>query len=180
MKKTLALALALALVLSLGAVSPALADKANDTLIYGIEGDPGNDINTITTSGRYDLMTERMLYSNLYYYYGPDDITYNLAESIEVSEDKMTYTAKLRQGVKWSDGEPFTADDVVFTYDKIISTDYANGHDAFVYDGQPVEVTKVDDYTVQFKLPVMAAGFMETLSAEHYIMPKHKIGRAHV
>ena len=54
MKRTLSLALAIALVLSLGAVSPALADKANDTLIYGIEGDPGNDINTITTSGRYD------------------------------------------------------------------------------------------------------------------------------
>ena len=58
MKKTLALTLALALVLSLGVMAPAMADKANDTLIYGIEGDPGNDINTITTSGRFDLMTE--------------------------------------------------------------------------------------------------------------------------
>ncbi len=172
MKKTLALVLALMTVLSLGVV-PAMADKANDTLIYGIEGDPGNDINTITTSGRYDLMTERMLYSNLYNYYGPDDITFNLAESVEVSEDKMTYTVKLRQNVKWSDGEPFTADDVLFTYGKIIEFDYANGHDAFVYDGKPVEITKADDYTVQFKLPVMAAGFMESLSAEHYIMPKH-------
>ncbi len=173
MKRTLSLALAIALVLSLGAVSPALANKANDTLIYGIEGDPGNDINTITTSGRYDLMTERMLYSTLYNYYGPDDITYNLAESVEASEDKMTYTVKLRQGVKWSDGKPFTADDVLFTYSKIIEFDYANGHDAFVYDDRPVEITKVDDYTVQFKLPVMVANFMEALSAEHYIMPKH-------
>ena len=172
MRKTLAFMLALIMVLALGSV-PAMADKANDTLIYGIEGDPGNDINTITTSGRFDLMTERMLYSNLYNYYGPDDITYNLAQSLEVSEDKMTYTVKLRDGVKWSDGEPFTADDVVFTYSKIIEFDYANGHDAFVYDGKPVEVTKVDDLTVQFKLPVMAAGFQETLSAEHYIMPKH-------
>jgi peptide/nickel transport system substrate-binding protein len=173
MKKTLAFILALMLVLSLGIAAPAMADKANDTLIYGIEGDPGNDINTISTSGRYDLMTERMLYSNLYNYYGPEDITYNLAESVEVSEDKMTYTVKLRDGVKWSDGEALTADDVVFTYDKIIEFDYADGHDAFVYDGKPVEITKVDDLTVQFKLPVMAAGFMESLSAEHYIMPKH-------
>lgn len=173
MKKTLALALALAMVLSLGVVAPALADKANDTLIYGIEGDPGNDINTITTSGRFDLMTERMLYSNLYNYYGPDDITYNLATAVDVSSDKLTYTVKLRDGVKWTDGQPFTADDVVFTYDNIIKFDYADGHDAFVYDGKPVEVTKLDDLTVQFKLPVIAAGFMESLSAEHYIMPKH-------
>jgi peptide/nickel transport system substrate-binding protein len=169
MKKTLALVLALMLALSLGAV-PAMADKANDTLIYGIEGDPGNDINTITTAGRYDLMTERMLYSTLYNYYGPDDITYNLAESVEVSEDKMTYTVKLRQNVKWSDGEPFTRT----TYSSPMQDHrvyYANGHDAFVYDGEPVEITKVDDYTVTFKLPVMAAGFMESLSAEHYIIP---------
>ena len=69
---------------------PAMADKANDTLIYGIEGDPGNDINTITTAGRYDLMTERMLYSTLYNYYGPDDITYLLAEKLETSPDGNT------------------------------------------------------------------------------------------
>lgn len=169
MKKTIGFLLVLSLLLSLSLA----AFAGETTFIYGIEGDPGNDINTITTSGRYDLMAERMLYSNLYNYYGPDDITYLLAEKVVPSEDKMAYTVHLRKGVTWSDGAPFTADDVVFTYGKIIEFDYANGHEAFVQNGKAVEVVKIDDYTVEFRLHVFAPNFMEALSAEHYIMPKH-------
>ena len=80
MKRFVLLTLVAALLLSLAAPVTSLADKANNTFIYGIEGDPGNDINTISTSGRYDLMTERMLYSPLYSYYGPEDISYFLAK----------------------------------------------------------------------------------------------------
>lgn len=74
MKRFLVFALALSLFLSL--FSTGLAGKENNTFIYGIEGDPGNDVNTISTSGRYDLMTERMIYNPLYSYYGPDDLHY--------------------------------------------------------------------------------------------------------
>lgn len=169
MKKILCALLTLVMALSVCAAVPA----EGKTFVYGIDGDPGNDINTITTAGRYDLMMERMLYSTLYNYYGPDDITYLLAEKLETSEDKMVYTVHLRKDVTWSDGVPFTADDVVFTYGKIIEFDYANGHEAFVYDGKPVQITKIDDYTVEFKLPVMASNFIEALTAEHYIMPRH-------
>ncbi|MEG1513689.1 MAG: ABC transporter substrate-binding protein [Clostridia bacterium] len=177
MKKTifsrLALVLAFALLLSAFTFSTAFATKANDTLIYGIEGDPGNDLNTISTSGRFDLMAERMLYSTLFNYFGPDDITYLLAESVETSADLMTYTVKLRKDVKWSDGVPFTADDVVFTYSKIIEFPYANGHAAFVYGDKNVEVVKIDDYTVEFRMPQLVNGFLEMLTNEHYMMPKH-------
>ncbi|MDZ7542898.1 ABC transporter substrate-binding protein, partial [Clostridium perfringens] len=86
----------------------------SDTFVYGIPGDPGNSVNVITTSDRFGLMTIKALYSPLYMY-NADGINYFLAESMTQSEDKLTYTAKLRQGVKWSDGEDFTADDVVFT-----------------------------------------------------------------
>lgn len=169
MKKAIGFLLALSLLLSL----VSFVSAAESTFIYGIEGDPGNDINTITTSGRYDLMAERLLYSNLCNYYGPDDITWLLAEKIDTSEDKMVYTVHLRKGVTWSDGVPFTADDVVFTYSKIIEFDYANGHEAFVRDGKSVEIVKIDDHTVEFRLPWFSANFMESMSAEHYIMPKH-------
>ena len=151
MKKLTALLLSLALVLA--AFTPALANKANDTLIYAIGGDPGNDINTITTSGRFDLTTERLIYSPLLNYYGPDDIEYRLAENIEVSEDGKTVTAYLRKDVTWSDGEPFTADDVIFTYDFIINTDYSNGHEYFWYGDEAVKVEKVNEYTVTFTAP---------------------------
>ena len=42
-----------------------------------------------------------------------------LATSWEISPDKLTYTFHLRHGVKWHDGQPFTADDVKYTYDKV-------------------------------------------------------------
>jgi hypothetical protein len=61
------------------------AATPSDTFIYGIEEDPGNDINTITIGDRYGLTLERLLYSPLYNYYGPGDITYLLAERVEVS-----------------------------------------------------------------------------------------------
>ena len=47
----------------------------------------------------------------------------NLAERWEASEDGLTWTFHLRRGVKWSDGAPFTADDVLFTFQRIIYND---------------------------------------------------------
>lgn len=47
----------------------------------------------------------------------------SLAESWKISNDNMTYTFKLREGLKWSDGQPITADDVVFTFNNIINNE---------------------------------------------------------
>jgi peptide/nickel transport system substrate-binding protein len=158
-----------------GAQAPAGQDAVQDTFIMAIEGDPGNDINTITTFGRYDLSLERMLYSPLLNYYGPNDITYLLAESVDVSSTggPTVATYHLRRGVVWSDGVPFTADDVIFTFEHIVKADYANGHDNFVFDGHPVTFVKKDDYTVELHYPVFVSNPLEAATAEHFIMPKH-------
>jgi peptide/nickel transport system substrate-binding protein len=148
----------------------------SDAFIYGIEGDPGNDINTISIGDRYGLTLERLLYSPLYNYYGPDDITYLLAERVEVSDDNLTLTIHLRRGVRWSDGVPFTADDVIFTFEHIIKAEYANGRDGFVIAGTPVQLTKRDDYTVEIRYPVFIPNVLELASAEHFIMPRHIYG----
>lgn len=152
------------------------AAVVRDTFIYGIEGDPGNDINTISIGDRYGLTLERLLYSPLYNYYGPDDITYLLAERVEVSDDNRTLTIHLRRDVRWSDGVPFNADDVIFTFEHIIKAEYANGRDGFVIAGRPVTLTKRDDYTVEIRYPVFIANVLELLAAEHFIMPKHIYG----
>lgn len=47
----------------------------------------------------------------------------NLAESFEVSDDARKYVFHLREGLRWSDGEPFTAEDIVFAYDDVLRND---------------------------------------------------------
>jgi peptide/nickel transport system substrate-binding protein len=144
-----------------------------DTFIYGIDGDPGNAVNVITTGDRYGLMEIKALYSPLYMYNGSDNIEYFLAESMTPSADFLTYTAKLREGVKWHDGQAFTADDVVYTYEEMLKEENGGwARSQLIFNNQPVKVEKVDDYTVNFILPEVSMGAMEAL-ANVFIMPKH-------
>ena len=102
-----------------------------------------------------------------------------LAESWEISEDGTEYTFHLREGVTWHDGEPFTADDVIFTYEQIITNPEARAGDAaqFVYtiDGQQENVTfeAIDDMTVRMTLPAPSAAFL--LQQRFFIMPEHRL-----
>lgn len=155
----------------LGLATPAKA--ASDTFIYAIAGDPSVSPNPVTTSDRFGLMTLKLVYSPLWDVTN-DGIVYFLAESHEVSEDGLTYTAHLREGVTWNDGEPFTADDVVFSYETMRENDVANGYSDLNYgDDGKVEITKVDDYTVEFTFPFVNPAGIESLAGEKFIMPKH-------
>ncbi|XBV87552.1 ABC transporter substrate-binding protein (plasmid) [Deinococcus sonorensis KR-87] len=98
-----------------------------------------------------------------------------LAESWTVSPDGKTYTFKLRQGTKWSDGQDFTADDVVFTYDQIIENPEARAGDAatFMQNGKKIVFKALDKNTVQATLSQPAPAFL--LQMRNFIMPKHKL-----
>jgi len=101
------------------------------------------------------------------------EIKPSLAESWELSEDKMTYTFKLREGIKWSDGNPITADDVVFTYNEITNNDKVpnNYRDGLLIEGVFPTVEKVDDMTVKISTQKPFVPFLRGLSDP--IMPKH-------
>lgn len=96
-----------------------------------------------------------------------------LAKSFEISPDGKVYTINLRQGIKWSDGKPITADDVVFTWNNIILAGLGNTstRDSVLIDGQLPKVEKIDDYTVKFTTIKPFAPFLRMLSAS--IAPKH-------
>ncbi|HXG68112.1 MAG TPA: ABC transporter substrate-binding protein [Blastocatellia bacterium] len=100
----------------------------------------------------------------------------SLAESWETSPDGLIWTFRLRKGVRWSDGAPFTADDVVFTYQVTFDPQIASGAaDSFTQsDGSFPTVEKVDDYTVRFKLKEPNALLVAAANAA-YIVPKHKL-----
>ena len=75
----------------------------------------------------------------------------NVAESWEISDDFTTYTFKLREGMKWSDGTPFTTDGVIFYWDHVLTNPevFYDGDTPWWYlsplSGEPAVVEKVDD-----------------------------------
>ena len=141
---------------------------ASDTFTFAIGGDTGNTLNPLTADDRWGLMTCHMIYSPMYYINPDGSIEWILAESMEPSDDGLVYTMKLKEGLKWSDGEPLTADDIVFTFNSI------NDMKENLYvGGEPIKVEKVDDTTVTFTLATQSASVTELLSAETFIVPKH-------
>ena len=97
-----------------------------------------------------------------------------LAESWAVAPDQKTWTFKLRRGVHWSDGQPFTADDVLFTWNDIMYNREFNQvtYDLFRIGGQNFAVTRVDDLTVQVVTPEVFAPFVEFFGSVP-ILPRH-------
>lgn len=141
---------------------------SGSTFTYAIAGDTGNTLNPLTADDRYGLMTCKVLYAPLYYINLDGTVDYILAESMEANEDATEWTCKLKPDLKWSDGEPLTADDVVFT----INAQNENGPLLYV-NNQPITVEKVDDLTVKFILPAPSASMFELLSAELFMLPEH-------
>lgn len=101
------------------------------------------------------------------------EITGDLAESYSVSDDGLTWTFNLRQDVVWHDGEPLTADDVVFTFETIQSAedDIAPFRSRFLQNGEPIQFEATDDYTVVATLSEPNASFFTDISVS--IVPRH-------
>ncbi|MCY3663497.1 MAG: ABC transporter substrate-binding protein [bacterium] len=114
-----------------------------------------------------------------------DEVEPSLAESWERSTDGLTWTFHLRRDVTWHDGEPFTAHDVDFTFNRIIYNDeiQASARPTFEFrhftDGSwqtdRMTVTALDDHTVQIVLPVPFAPFLRSLGTAIY--PEHLLER---
>jgi peptide/nickel transport system substrate-binding protein len=102
--------------------------------------------------------TQDFSYEPLWIYnvWHPDKNVPALATAFEMAPDLLSVTYHLREGVKWSDGMDFTADDVVFTFDYAKKhPDFPVGYDfydAATKTGNIVKVEKIDDHTVRFVL----------------------------
>ncbi|ODT68576.1 MAG: hypothetical protein ABS75_20130 [Pelagibacterium sp. SCN 63-23] len=103
----------------------------------------------------------------------------NIASSWEVNEDSTEFTFHLREGMKWSDGAPVTADDIVFWYeDMALNTElYPGGPGGHMMNaGEPATLTKIDEYTVKFAFAAPYGLFIQQLASGNNqppIAPRH-------
>jgi len=96
-----------------------------------------------------------------------------LAKSWKVSPNGLEYTLVLRQGIRFSDGQPLDADDVLFTFRVYLDEKvHATQHDFLIVGGKPITVRKLDAYTVVFQL-AKPYGAGERLFDGFYILPRH-------
>jgi peptide/nickel transport system substrate-binding protein len=164
---------------------------ANPKVVTPVEG-PGKYGGTwrMGLRGGQDtaLLTRTMSYEHLVRW-SPDwtEIEPNIAESFEASDDATEFTFTLRQGMKWSDGEPFTADDIVFWYEDILTNDEysaVNPVSSWLQSGgETVVVEKVDDYTVKFTFSSPNGLFLQRMAtpdgATVTRWPKHYLQQFH-
>jgi peptide/nickel transport system substrate-binding protein len=102
-----------------------------------------------------------------------------LAESWEMSDGGKTVTVKLREGLKFSDGTPITADDFLFTLK--VAADKQSGalfRESFLSGGQPIKATKIDDRTFRLE-QAEASASIESFLSIFRPLPRHKLEAIH-
>ncbi len=141
--------------------------KNPDTMVYYTFG----DAKSLDPADAYDSASGEAIFSiyeGLVTYMGDDlDTLYpSLATSWNVSEDSKTWTFKLREGVKFSNGNTFSAEDVKYSFDRVLTmnspeTGVSNLLSAFI----DLNSTKViNDYTVEITLTVPFGGFLAVIA----------------
>jgi peptide/nickel transport system substrate-binding protein len=167
--------IAVGLVISVGSNAWAQEYDASAELTFATNADPtfnpwapgavieSNLINTIL----FEQLTR----------YNPDDLSPvpGLATSWEVSDDALAWTFTLREGVTWSDGEAFDAEDVAFTFNDVVLVEELGAQSANQFD--PVDMVEIiDPLTVRFVLNTPFSALPYYLASFSGILPEHALG----
>lgn len=137
------------------------------TLSEGVVGNP-RFINPVLAISEADKNLVALVYSGLVRITPEGKIENDLAEEVMISDDRRTYTVRIHENAHFHDGTPVTADDVIFTINKItdpVTKSPKRGN----WDGVMIE--KIDDQTVSFNLKQVYTPFIYNLAIG--ILPKH-------
>lgn len=155
---------------------------AGGTVTVAQESEPGN-MNPLIYATTSDTNVTQLIFDSLVKPDAELKMTGDLAKSWDISADGLTYTFHLNEGVKWHDGQPFTANDVAFTFTSMADSKYDGGAYSRVqpvagaedyHDGKAQSVSGikvVDDNTISFTLKSPNASFLASLYIG--ILPEH-------
>ena len=147
-------------------------EKPNDILFYALKSDP-TTLNPVIASDIPSQTVNSIIFNSLLRYDDKMNIIPDLAESVNIEDDGKKWIFNLRKNVKWHDGEEFTSEDVVFTFEKIydLNTNTFN-RGLFTIGGKQLKVKSLDKYIVEITLPEKFSPFESNLTTLG-IIPKH-------
>lgn len=148
----------------------ATGEKGDGGTLIMCEPTDISSLNILYETGDEGMTMLKPVYDPLYIV-SKDGVRYYLAESHEVSEDGLTITVKLRENLKWHDGEPITTEDVLWYFEMKSNPDN-NASSGTKVNGEPVQVAAVDEYTFTVTLPSVSASYEATLGSLK-LLPKH-------
>ncbi|MEN6429755.1 MAG: ABC transporter substrate-binding protein [Coriobacteriales bacterium] len=150
---------------STGGEQPATGSEYADTFTFAQGADPRGLDPALVDDGESSKVIVNIYEGLLKYADDSTEVEPCLSESWEVSEDGLTYTFKLRQGVKFHDGTDFNAEAVKFNIDRQLPPKVTEdmGYAGFVF-GTVKDVVVVDDYTVKINLTQKNTAFLANLA----------------
>lgn len=169
---------------------PAVAERLPDEPLVvapyietGTYGGTLTGLSKGTESGTSDLLSIRHV--NLFRYH--DDlqtVVPNIAKAWSWNDDFTVLTIELRNGHRWSDGAPFTAEDIVFWYEDLILSDkiYPKTPDRWLFAGQPMKVDAKGETTVVMTFPVPTPGIVNRFAVDYGqpFQPKQFLSQFHI
>jgi len=149
---------------------PSQADP-NGKLIFALLGEV-SILNPILSTDTASSAVEGAIFTGMTKINEKLEVIPDLARSWKVSKDGKIWTFYLRRDVKWHDGHPFTAEDVVFTFNSILDPKVNSVRRSdYIIDGKPIKFKVLDRYTVQAVLPKPFAPFL--VRSGMSVIPKH-------
>jgi peptide/nickel transport system substrate-binding protein len=143
----------------------------NGKLVFSLGGEV-SILNPILSTDSASSAVEGTIFTGMTKINKKLEVIPDLAKSWKVSKDGKTWTFYLRKDVKWHDGHPFTAEDVVFTFNSILDPKVNSVRRSnFIIDGEPIKFKALDKYTVQAILPKPFAPFL--VRSGMSVIPKH-------
>ncbi len=163
-----------------GARHRAVEGKHGGRFVFVTIGDPKTFNPPLANETSSTDIINGPLFVGLMSYNNADQVTEpGLAESWEASPDGLTYTFKLRPGLRWSDGATLDADDVVFSARVSLDPNLPGAtRDIFQSGGKTWEFEKVDSLTVRVRLAAPFGPLPEVIGSM-YIIPEHKLAESY-